>query len=299
MGLVAWARQIGLEVLCGGKFCDSEIRFDPAASSLKAGGETVVLDAEAHRCFRDMRDKPAAGFVTARAAILGERSRLGEFDYEELAIMANATGLAPDRPELHHPTLRLAEVPGVLCPVEEGGVLETRGAIDAVVELREPGALGLGGGVFIVVSCANAYAREIVLEKGALPTNALGTASLIYRPYHFCGVEATLSILYAGLLGIATGADEYVPRVDVVARTRRGLAAGEILQLEELDAELQPARPVQAGAPLPLRLALGRPLAVDLPQGAVVTAEAVVPPEESLLWELRAEQDRCFLGSSS
>jgi predicted homoserine dehydrogenase-like protein len=242
-----------------------------------------------------MRDRPSAGYASARAAVLGERSRLGEFDYEELAIMANATGLMPDIPGLHHPTLRLGEVPGVLCPVGEGGVLQRRGAIDAVVELRETGALGLGGGVFIVVSCANPYAREIVLEKGALPTNAAGTASLIYRPYHFCGVEATLSILYAALLGIATGADEYVPRVDVVVRTRRGLTAGEVVRLEDLNVELRPARPVGAGAPLPLRLALGRPLAVDLPQGAVVTADAIVPPADSLLWKLRAEQDRALL----
>ena len=155
MGMVSWVRTIGLEVVCGGKFCDSEIRFDRVAGTLTARGETVVLDRDSARAFSASSSASGSGFAAERAAILGQRSRLGEFDYEELAIMANATGLVPDTEELHHPTLRLGEIPGVLCSVDDGGVLRTDGAIDAVIELRDTGAMGLGGGVFVVVKCAN------------------------------------------------------------------------------------------------------------------------------------------------
>jgi len=298
MNMVAWARAIGLDVICGGKFCDSEIRYDPATGALTAQGETVRLNPADAAHFRPMEGRGDAGFVAARAGILGERSRLGEFDYEELAIMSNATGLLPDTEALHHPTVRLAEVPGVLCPVDEGGLLERAGAIDAVVELRDTGAPGLGGGVFIVVRCANAYARETVLMKGDLPTNAARTAALIYRPYHFCGVEATLSILVAGLASVATGASEYAPRVDVAARARRDLSSGDVVTLEDVDVGLLPARPVGGDAPLPLRLALANALATSTPRGALITAAAVVRPSDSFLWALRAEQDRRFLSAA-
>jgi hypothetical protein len=38
------------------------------------------------------------------------------------------------------------------------------------------------------VGCENDYSRQILTTKGLIP-NARGTAALIYRPYHLCGVE--------------------------------------------------------------------------------------------------------------
>ena len=297
--LVYWAREIGLEVLCGGKFCDTGIRFDPGDALLTARGKTVSLDRDTERYFRGIAGESVSELVARRAAFLGEWNPIDVNDYEESAIMANATGLVPDTEELHHPTLRPAEIPEVLCPVQEGGILQNRGAIDAVIELRDPGVMGLGGGVFVVVTCVNDYSFQILRSKGELPANSRGTALMIHRPYHFCGVEATLSILYAGLLGVATGASEYYPRFDVVGRASRQMAAGETIQCEDLAGALQPSRPVHGESPIPVRMAEGRPLAMPVSEGDLITVASVVPPRDSSLWALRAEQDDWFLKATT
>jgi predicted homoserine dehydrogenase-like protein len=215
----------------------------------------------------------------------------------ELAIAANATGLVPDVEELHGPILRTVETPKALCPAADGGILQHRGVIDAVMCLQPPHAPGMGGGVFVVVSCENDYSRSTLTGKGLIP-NSAGTAALIYRPHHLCGVETPISLLCAGLLGVATGASEYRPSFDVIARAAEDLKAGERVGHDhdpKLKALMHPARPVTDRVPVPLHMANGNPLRVDVPAGTILTAGMVQPPADSALWALRAEQDRQFL----
>jgi predicted homoserine dehydrogenase-like protein len=155
---------------------------------------------------------------------------------------------------------------------------------------------GLGGGVWIVVACENDYSRAILTMKGLIP-NAANTTALIYRPYHLCGVETPISLLVAGLLGLPTGASEYAPQVDIIARAKVSLRAGDVLTGDHdprLEFLLRPAQAVVGGAPLPLHLASGNPLVRDVPAGAIIRTEMVGTPKESALWSLRAEQDREF-----
>ena len=235
-------------------------------------------------------------FTAGRRAVLGDLARMGNSDIGELAIAANATGLLPDVEELHGPVLRAAEIPEVLCPEEEGGMLKHRGVIEGVICLRHPSEAGLGGGVFIVVACGNDYSRHILTTKGLVP-NSRGSAALIYRPYHLCGVETATSILCAGLLGVPTGATELLPRVDVAARVTEDLQAGERVgddHSPSLRALMRSAQPVRDGAPLPLQMASGNLLTSDVPTGTLITAEMLVAPPDSTLWSLRAQQDRHF-----
>jgi predicted homoserine dehydrogenase-like protein len=71
-----------------------------------------------------------------RRETLGDLSLAGANDVSEMGIAANATGLMPDTPELHHPVLRTVELPEVLCPEEDGGILQRRGAIEVISCLR-------------------------------------------------------------------------------------------------------------------------------------------------------------------
>jgi len=66
-------------------------------------------------------------------------------------------------------------------------------------------------------------------------SNARGSVSLVYRPYHLCGIEATRSILQAGLYNLPAGTDEYLPRFDVIARARRQIKPGEIVRQDDLE----------------------------------------------------------------
>lgn len=296
IGLVAWARRLGLEVLCGGKSRDREIVCDRYAGTFSSGSRQIPLTAEEAGMFEPLSAGEAERYLAARRERLGAWSRIGNWDLVELVIAANATGLAPDLPSgVHCPAVSISEIPYVLCPTEMGGILRSRGVIDAVTCLRQPHEAGLGGGVFLVVTAANDAAREVL--DGGVCQNGDGTATLITRPYHLLGIEAINSILIAGLLGVATGAVDYQPRFDVLIRATRDLEAGTVLggdHSPEIEAFIGPAAPLADGRPLPTHLANGNPLTRPVPRGTVITREMVVAPADSPLWALRARQDACF-----
>ena len=307
--LVTWARVLGLTVWCGGKSRDTGLIFDPGMQTLRHREEVIPLDSEIAELFGPVPTDQAMAFTRRRLAWLGDLGAVGGYDLVELTIVANATGLVPDIPSLHHPVLRTVEIPEVLCPVEEGGILRNPGAVEVITHLAHPYGVGLGGGVFIVVGCANDYSRSILVTKG-LVANQRQSAALIYRPYHLCGVETPISILNAAvanatgaacaikLLKIPTGAETYLPRFDVVARAAVDLKAGEILgddHSPKLDMLMQPAHPINRSAPLPLHMANGNRLAVDVPAGKLLTVDMVTAPSESILWDLRTQQDHLFL----
>lgn len=301
MALVEWARLLGLEVLCGGKAVDTDLVVDLENGTVSRRGTAVPLASADAQAFRPLEPGRVAETLRERRQALGRRGAIAGYDVVESAIAANGTGLVPDVEELHGPLLRTVEIPEALCPVTDGGILQRRGVIDAVACILPPHAPGMGGGVFVVVSCENEYSRAMATNKGLI-ANSRGTAALIYRPYHLCGVETPISLLCAGLLGVATGASDYRPSFDVIARTTQDLPAGERIGNDhdpKLTALMRPAQPVTAGAPLPLHMANGNPLRVAIPAGTILTAEMVEPPAASALWALRAEQDRHFLAAGS
>lgn len=296
MGLVGWLRAIGLDMVCAGKARDTECVFDPTHRTLTDGRRTLPLDVASAASFGPMPPGEAALAIARRRESAGGLDTPAAYDLAELTIAANATGLLPDAVGLHAPLLRVPEIPEALCPMEEGGVLSATGAIEAVTCLRGPNEAGMGGGVFAVAACDSEYSLEIMRTKGLI-TNRAGRSVLVYRPYHLCGVETAVSVLCAGALRTATGASDYLPAVDFVARASTGIAAGTTLSDEgdpRLSGLLLPAQPLADAAPLPFYLLLGRPLRVDVPAGTVITAGMVEPPAASALWDLRRRQDAVF-----
>jgi predicted homoserine dehydrogenase-like protein len=297
IALVTWARDLGLEVLCGGKACEHDLVLDTAAGTISSGPRQVPLAGARTAAFGRITAGAAATAVAERHVALQGFGAPAGYDVTEMTIAANATGLQPDTPELHGPVLRIREIPDVMCPSADGGILNTRGVIDAVTCLRDPDGVGLGGGVFIVVGCANEYSRHILTSKGLI-ANQRQTAALIFRPYHLCGVETPISLLCAGLLGVPTGASKYRPRFDTAARATHDLKAGERVGNDHsptLRAVMLPAQPMAGDASIPLHMASGNVLRVDVAAGTILATSMIEPPRESALWELRAEQDRHFL----
>ncbi len=295
MGLVQWARALGLEVLCGGKSLDSDRVYDPQANAIVwSKGNIHIPD---RRTFAAHTAEGPSAHVAQRRNILGRRGAIAGYDITELTIAANATGLIPDTDTLHTPIVRTVEIPEVLAPKEDGGILSQRGVIDCVSCLRQPGEPGLGGGVFIVVACENAYSRRILTTKGLI-SNAKGSAALIYRPYHLCGVETPITALVAGLLNLPTGATHYRPQVDIVARAKERLKTGDLIGTDHsanLEYLMRPALPVAPSNPLPFHMASGNALCRDVPAGELITASAIRARDDDPLWTLRDEQDAHFL----
>ena len=301
MGLVSWARSIGLEVLCGGNMHDC--LYNPIELTVKQNGSVVKLREEDKWALEPIPAGKAQLYNHARRQILADLMQDNDDGDTicHIAVSANGTGLLPDTPVGHRPVARFTEFPEILCPVEEGGILQTRGAVDIPIILRTRDEPHGGGGVFVVVANDNAHSRDIMIQKGLL-TNSRKSAMLIYRPYHLCGAETAMSILCAGLLKVPTGSSTLVPRVDMVAKSARSFKAGEILGEEpgtlglnlELRAFLIPSVPIAGNHPVPFFMLEGQNLSRDILSGTVITQDMVIPPQDSFLWSLRKQQDEYF-----
>ena len=296
IGLVLWARSLGLEVLCGGKARNTECIYDPETRKVSCGRAAVTINESEGWALNRIPEGEASRYIPARCEMLASLPKTANSDLGEMTVAANATGLMPDIPELHLPVVRISEIPEVLCPAEDGGILETKGVIDIVTCLRGTDEAGLGGGVFIVVSCENDYSRTVLTTKGLIP-NSRGSTAVIYRPYHLCGVETPISILSAALLNAPTGAAMVQPYVDLVAKSNCELKTGTILgdgHSSDLGATILPASPIAKDNPLPLYLLGGVCLSRDVAAETLITQEMVDLPSDSLLWSLRRQQDAHF-----
>jgi len=303
--LVEWAKSIGLTVISAGKATDGEFVYDPAAATVSIHTdkkvhapyqETVAVAPDDATYLGMIPEGEVAAYLAERTRILKDLPQPGSYDLCEMTVAANYTGYAPQVDTLLHAPLRITEIPLAYARVEDGGVIERDGTIDLATCFREPTESGLGGGVFIVVRADNAYSNHIMVTKGQI-ANADGSATVIYRPYHLCGVETSTSLLVAGLLGLNTGSDDYRPRFDLVKVAAQDIAAGEVFGNDhspQLTARIVPGVAVASGNPAAAHLLTGNRASVDIPAGTLITYDMVERPEGSLLWELRAQQDAEF-----
>jgi len=296
MGLVSWARELGLEIFCGGKALEFDVVYDRLRGELRCENERRAVRESSFDLYGPTPDTALGSRLKLRRSELGGMCRLHGYDVTEMTLAANGTGLTPDVPELHCPVAHVTEIVDVLCPRERGGVLGGPGRVDAVSVLKFPHEAGLAGGVFVVVGCATAYAREILRAKGHI-TNRSGDAFLITRAHHLCGVETPLSLLAAVRLGVPTGASDFQPRFDVVAEAAEEFRAGETIPTDKsprLRASMRPATPMMPGAAVPLHVASGARLRRTVSVGETITGEMIEPAEETPLWQLRRQQDAAF-----
>jgi predicted homoserine dehydrogenase-like protein len=213
-----------------------------------------------------------------------------------MAAVANACGLAVPENGLLFPPCGVDDLPHVLRPRTEGGMLEAEGTVEVVASLERderPVYRDLRWGVYVVVRAPNDYARDCFHQYG-LRTDASGRYAALYRPYHMIGLELGVSILSVALRGEPTGRTRGF-RGDVVAVAKRALAAGEVLDGEggyTVWGKLVPAhRSLRDGA-LPIGLAHGVRLVRAVPSGAVVGWADVEAPDSQAFGVRRAMEQR-------
>ena len=304
MGLVSWARALGLEVLCGGNLHGCP--YNPGTARLTSRGRTVQVAERDRWALEPIPTGKVRRYAETRRRIFADWRTDEECGdpLAHLAVLSNGTGLLPDLPVGHRPVVRYRELPEVLCPAEDGGILQRRGAVDIPTILYPAGEPNPGGGVFVVVANKDAVSRQTMIAKGAV-ANSSGTAMMLYRPYHLCGAETAMSILCAGLLQVPTGSAEVLPHVDIVATTARDFRAGEKLGKSgtlgwnrDLRASLAPTFPLSDEGPVPFFMLEGNRLAKDVPAGTTITVNMLAPPVDSALWSLRRQQDAHFKGGA-
>ena len=301
MGFASWAESLGLEIICGGKARPYDFVYNEQAKSVSNGARDLTLSDEEMKALGVIADGHACSIISTRRKILNALPQIGVADLCESVIAANAIGLNPDIPTLHAPIVRITEIADVLCPGEDGGILENGGVIDVITCLRREDEAGLGGGVFLVFGCKDDDTWKFMRSKGLI-VNRRGTCGVVYRPYHLLGVETPISILCAGLLNLSTGSLQYRPRLDLIAKTRIDLKAGSKIPLDHGEAadtfeySIVPASPIDSGNPIPFYMAAGNQVAVDVFAGTTISCNMISEPEDSRLWELRRQQDRTFDG---
>ncbi|WP_419898841.1 homoserine dehydrogenase [Roseomonas sp. USHLN139] len=293
IGLVSWARLLGLPIVAAGKSSEYDFVIDPQTEEVTWLEHRVAapgMMAQWH--LADDR----AGTVAAREKLLSSLPLRTVPDSCEMALVANATGILPDRDSFHAPLARTVELPDLYAPTSAGGLLSGPGKLDVFNVLRRPDESSFAGGVFVVVELADTATGRLFAGKG-IPVSADRQRALIYNPSHLLGVEAPVSILAGGRLNHSIIGPDYALRVDLLARTDRDLPAGHVLAIEGtrhavpgIEPLLRPAVADGPSSPLPYYMAVGRALTRAVPAGTVLTFDMVEAPADSALWRLRAEQ---------
>ncbi|MDR2112996.1 MAG: flagellar biosynthesis protein FlgA [Candidatus Accumulibacter sp.] len=303
IGLITWARTLGFEIVAAGKASEYDFVFDEVSGVLTCNGAAHELPALAEHM--TLGGRAAEELTQARARVCAALPQRAVPDLCELLVVANSTGLVPDRPDLHAPIARIPEVPTLFGLAAEDGLLGRAGALDVFHCLRRPEEASFAGGVFIVVRCDDAPTWKLLEEKGHLVSRN-GKYAMIFNPRHLLGLEAATSVLEAALYGRSCGAQEPFPHLDLVARATRRLAAGSSLlmgghhhAIAGTSAELHAARPLAPGNPAPFYLAANRRLTRDVEAGALIAlADIEIDPASELL-ALRRQQDALFPGGAA
>ena len=216
----------------------------------------------------------------------------------EMAAVANATGLAVPPEGLAFPPAGTGELPEILRPAAEGGVLHSKGQVEVVSSLARDGSPvpnDLRWGVYIVFEAPSDYTAHCFDEYG-LATDASGRYSAMYKPYHLIGLELGISVASAALRGEATGAATGF-RGDVAAVAKRDLAPGEVLDGEggyTVWGKLMPAADSLARDALPMGLAQGVALTRPVAAGQVLTAADVALEESDVAVRARRDMTAAF-----
>ena len=281
--LVDWARATGFDVVCAGKGTKyvPEYHASTPATVWPYYGLTPEQAARA-----GMNPKMFNSFLD------GTKSSI------EMAAVANATGLRPPTDGLQFPPCGVDDLPQVLKPESEGGVLARKGTVEVVSSLNRDGSevtRDLRWGVYVTFEAPSHYVRDCFSEYGLI-TDSSGRYSALYRPYHLIGLELGISVASAALRGEPTGAPRDF-QADVVATAKHDLAAGEILDGEggsTVWGRLMPASTsVQQGA-LPIGLAHGVKLRRPVASGQPIRWDDVDADETSQATKVRREMETMF-----
>ena len=300
LGLISWARTLGLAISCAGKASEHDLVWDPEAGEIRAAGLDDAAPGDAS--LWDAGPDGLAALVRRRAEALAAIPQRTPPDYCEMCLVANGSGLRPDRPELHAAIARPVELADLYRGRRHGGLLDGENRLDVFNCFRRRGEISFAGGVFAVLGVPDAETGGLFAEKG-IPVSADGAHALVYNPTHLLGVEAPVSILAAHRLGMATGASDIRPVCDVTMRATQDLPAGHVLadeghhhRITGIEALLTDYAPLGPAAPVPYFMGLNGRLAREVRRGEVITVGHMERATDGVLGRLRTEQDATIAG---
>lgn len=213
----------------------------------------------------------------------------------ESAAIANACGLKVPSNGLAYPSGSIAQLPEIMKPAAEGGVLEGEGMVEVLNSLTPSGEAidyDIRMGVWVCAKAVTDYQKHC-FEEYKVTTDSSGTYFANYKRWHLIGLELGMSVANVGLRGETTGtASEF--RADVVTVAKRDLKVGEKLDGEggyTVAGQLRPSNISVAASALPLGISGEAIMKRDVPSDQVLTYDDVMLPESLPILELRRSME--------
>lgn len=281
--LVDWARTIGMEVICAGK----------GTKYLPIYHQSTPDTVWGHYGFSE--EQVASGDFNPQmfnSFLDGTKSAL------EMAAVSNACDLVPPSNGLEFPPCGVDDLPHILRPVSEGGILNQKGTVEVVSSLERDGRpvfRDLRWGVYVVFEAPSQYVIDCFSQYG-LKTDSTGKYSAMYKPYHLIGLELGISVATIAVREEATGATGDW-RGDVVATAKRNLKVGEKLDGEggfTVYGKLMTATDSLKLGALPIGLAHNMILKNAIPAGKPVCWTDVDFDATQQAIQFRREMERVF-----
>jgi len=262
MELIEFVSAMGHRIISAGKGKNNPLNFDATPDAYTE---------EAVR--RHMNPRMLVEFVDGSKTMV------------EMAAIANATGLIPDRPGMHGPACSRDELNKVLIPQSAGGVLSSgEGRVDYSI------GKGVAPGVFVVAEMDHARIRERMedLKMGE------GPYFTFFRPYHLTSLEVPLTCARAVLHGKADMVPMARPVAEVCALAKKDMAVGETLdQIGEYcyRAWIMTVPEARSAGAIPCGLLTGAKVTAPIRKGDLITRTNTVVPANSKIAALRLRQD--------
>jgi len=216
----------------------------------------------------------------------------------ETSAVCNATGLTPAPDGLAYPAGSVDEIPSLMRPRSEGGVLHHKGQVEVISSLTADGkpiTYDIRFGVFVVFEGETDYIRRCFSEYG-VKTDPSNRYACMYKRWHLIGLEVGISVASVGLRGESTGCATGW-RADAVAVAKKNLVAGELLDGEggyTVVGRLMPAAASLAQGCLPLGLAHHWKLLRPVPAGQPIKWSDVAADANSTAVRIRKEMEQVF-----
>ncbi|GAD55325.1 NAD(P)H-dependent oxidoreductase [Limimaricola cinnabarinus] len=262
MELIEFVSAMGHRIISAGKGKNNPLNIDATPAE---------YEEEAHR--RHMNPRMLVEFVDGSKTMV------------EMAAIANATGLTPDKPGMHGPAATREELSKVLIPAKDGGVLSSgEGRVDYTI------GKGVAPGVFVVAEMDHPRVRERMedLKMGE------GPYFTFFRPYHLTSLEVPLTCARAVLYGKADMVPMARPVAEVCAVAKRDHKPGDKLdQIGEYSyrAWIMTVQDATRERAIPCGLLAGGTVTAPIRKGELITYANATPPEGSRIAALRARQD--------
>ena len=263
MELIEFVSAMGHRIISAGKGKNNPLNIDATPD---------VYNEEAIR--RHMNPRMLVEFVDGSKTMV------------EMAAIANATGLIPDRPGMHGPAAGRDELNKVLVPESAGGLLSSsEGRVDYTI------GKGVAPGVFVVAEMDHPRIRERMedLKMGK------GPYFTFFRPYHLTSLEVPLTCARVVLYGKADMVPMARPVAEVCAVAKKDLVVGDTLdQIGEYcyRAWIMEATEARNAGAIPCGLLAGAKVTVPIRKGDLITYANTTVPAGSKIAVLRARQDK-------